>query len=212
MITTARIVSYDGTSLIIKPDESIDRELLQKNVECLEIRLKDGREISNKQRRKVFAIIRDIAKWSGHDPEYIRQFMTWEYVEHCEGEWFSLSDVDMTTARHFITHLIEFCFMHSVPTRKSLLEETDDISRYLYLCLEHRKCAICNAPAEVHHVDRIGMGRNRNTISHLGMRAIALCRQHHDQTETGEAEMFALYHVYGIPLDEYLCKKLHLRR
>ena len=67
----------------------------------------------------------------------------------------------MTTAKSFINYLIEFCFHWSVPTKDSLLNQTDDISKYLYLCLANRRCAICNKPAEVHHVDRIGMGRDR---------------------------------------------------
>ena len=110
----------------------------------------------------------------------------------------------------FISYLINFCFANDVPTRDTLLHNCEDIYKYLYMCLEHRKCAICNAPAEIHHVDRIGMGRNRNKINHLGLRAIALCRKHHDETEIRERELFEENHIYGIKLDKYLCKVLKL--
>ena len=61
MIATAKIVGYDGELLTVKPLVAIDRELLQKQVDIIEIRLTDGREISAEQRRKIFALVREIA-------------------------------------------------------------------------------------------------------------------------------------------------------
>ena len=119
---------------------------------------------------------------------------------------------DMTTAREFITYLIQFCFHWGVPTKDSLLTQTDDIGKYLYLCLENRRCAICNQPAEVHHVDRVGMGRDREAIVHVGLNAIALCRRHHEEAHRREKALFADYHIYGIKLDRHLCKVLSLNQ
>ena len=211
MITTAKIVGYDGEVLSVKPLISIDRELLQKQVDVIEIRLTDGREISAEQRRKVFALIRDIAVWCGHEPEYIRKFLTFDFRLEKGIEPFSLSDCDMSTARDFISYLIDFCFYHSVPTRDTLLNQTDDIGRYLYSCLEHRRCAVCNEKADVHHTTAVGMGRNRDEIVHIGMEAIALCRKHHQQAHTEGKAFFDKHHIYGIKLDEYLCTVLGLR-
>lgn len=212
MITEGRIIRYEGNQLLIECREPIDRELAQKLVRTVEIRLDDGRTISAAQRRKIFAMIRDIALWSGHEPEYLRMFLEWDFCLKKSVESFSLHDVDMSTAREFITYLIEFCFRHNVPTKDTLLNETDDIGKYLYLCLEHRKCAICNAPAQVHHVDRIGMGRNREEMVHVGLNAIALCPIHHEEAHMDERGLFQWYHVYGIKLDRYLCDKLKLGR
>lgn len=210
MITTAKIQSYDGKQLILLPNEPLDREILQKQVESIEIRLNDGRTISADQRRKIFATIRDISLWSGHEPEYLRSYLTWDYIQKNELDWFSLSNTDMTTAKEFLNYLIDFCFDWDVPTKDTLLNQTDDIGKYLYLCLEHRKCAICNKRADVHHVDVVGMGRNREKIVHIGMRAIALCREHHEEAHQRQNELFAEHHIYGIKLDEYLCKCLSL--
>ena len=124
---------------------------------------------------------------------------------------FSLSNVDMTTSKEFINYLIEFCFQHNIGTKDTLLTQTDDIGKYLYQCLEYRKCAICNKLADVHHVDRVGMGMNRQEIAHVGMKAIALCREHHMQAHQNEKRLFDAYHVYGIKLDSYLCKRLNLK-
>lgn len=211
MIVNAAIKSYDGHDLLLVPEEPIGIELEQKKIERVELRLDDGRTISNDQRKKIFAVIRDIGLWNGDEPEYLRGYLTWDF---CRKKWiepFSLSDVDMTTAREFLTYLIDFCFIHNIPTRDTLLNQTDDIGKYLYLCLAHRKCAICNAKAQVHHVDRIGMGRDREEIVHVGLRAIALCEKHHDLAHHDEKALFAKHHVYGIKLDEYLCQVLRLK-
>lgn len=212
MTVTAKIIGYNGETLLVKPLVPIDRELLQKQVDEIEIRLNDGRELSAEQRRKIFAIIRDISAWSGHEPEYIRGFTTFEYRLMNGLEPFSLSTCDMTTAREYINYLIEFCFIQGVPTRDTLLNRTDDINKYLYSCLEYRRCAVCNDKADIHHINTVGMGRDRDTIIHLGMEAIALCRKHHVQAHKLGKSFFDKYHIYGIKLDEYLCKKLNLRR
>lgn len=210
MITTAKILRIADGQLVIAPTEDISREIQQKNIRMVELRLDDGRTISAEQRRKIFAIIRDIALWSGHEPEYLRPLLTWDFCCKYKSDFFSLSDVDLTTAKDFITYLIDFCFYFNVPTKDTLLNETDDISKYLYLCLEHRKCAICNKHAEVHLVDRIGMGRDREKIVHIGLKAIALCREHHDEAHIREKELFAENFIYGIKLDKYLCDVLNL--
>lgn len=212
MIATAKIVGYDGEILRVKPLSPIDRELLQKQVDSIEIRLTDGREISADQRRKIFALVRDIASWSGEEPEYIRKFTTFEYRITNGIEPFSLSDCDMSTAKEYITYLIDFCFRHCVPTRDTLLNRTDDIDKYLYSCLAYRKCAVCNAKADVHHIDTVGMGRDRVGINHIGMEAIALCREHHQKAHTKGQAFFDKYHIYGIKLDSNLCKILNLRK
>lgn len=212
MITTAKIVSYDGEYMTIKPLGAIDRELLQKQVNSVEIRLADGREISADQRKKIFAIVRDISVWCGHEPEYIRSYTEFDFRLKNGLEPFSLSNCEMTTAKEFISYLIDFCFTHRVPTKDTLLNQTDDISKYLYLCLEHRRCAVCNAKADVHHIDTVGMGNNRNEISHIGKYAIALCRKHHIQAHQQGKSFFEKWHIYGIKLDAYLCDKLNLKK
>lgn len=192
MITSANIVSYDGYNLIVRPHERIGRELAQKQVHEIELRIVDGRTISAEQRRKIYAIIRDIAFWCGDNPEWIKEYFKFNFCGEFGIEYFSLSDCEKSVARD------------------TLLNVTDDIGRYLYSCLENRKCAICNAPGEVHHVDRIGMGRDREQIVHIGLKAICLCRKHHDEAHRHEKELFDKYKIYGIELDEYLCTKLKL--
>ena len=185
----------------------------KQNIRKCEVRFDDGRTISAEQRKKAYAIIGDIAEWSGHTPpEFEKDLLKNDFIKTFGIEYFSLSNCTMTTAREFINFLIDFCFENNISTCDTMLNRTDDIKYYLYSCIANRKCCICNEKAEIHHCEgsKVGMGFNRNEISNLGRSAIALCRKHHNQAHSSEKEFFEKYHVYGIKLDEYLLKKVKL--
>lgn len=183
----------------------------QQITDC-EVRFDDGRTISAEQRRKAYALINDISNWSGHLPEPLKEWFKYDYIAATGADYFSLSDCTVTTGREFISYLIDFCFDYCVPTTDTLLNRTDDMGRYLYACLAHRKCAVCNEKGEVHHItgSKVGMGFNRKNINHLGCSAITLCRKHHWQAHNGEKDFFEKYHLFGVALDDYLIKELGL--
>ena len=201
----------DGIITIQAPIEHPEM-IARQHITQAEIRLSDGRRISPEQRRKTYALFRDISLHTGYTPEYIKELFKCLFLAETGGEPFSLSDVDMTTARKFITFLIDFCLEWDVPCMDSLLGITEDISHYLYKCLELRKCAICGKHADVHHIDAIGMGNDRKEKPQLGARCIALCRKHHRQChDMGNESFLSLYHAYGIKLDHYLCRVLKIK-
>nr|DAK92716.1 MAG TPA: Putative HNHc nuclease [Caudoviricetes sp.] len=215
MTTTGKIVSCEGDTLTVKLSEPLSREISRMESDTVEIRLNDGRSITAEQRRAVFATIRDISLWSGHDPEYLRAFLTWDFCWKSERDPFSLSDCPITTAREFLNYLIDFCLTWSVPTKESLSNRTDDGGRYMYYCIEHAKCAVCNMPGEVHHIDTVGAnGGNRRTIDHRGLRAVCLCRLHHTEAHQNEREFLEKHHIEPIKLDAYLCRirSLNIRK
>lgn len=201
----------DNCVFVVVPMENI-HTIDKQDITSCEVKFSDGRHITPEQRKKIYALMGEIADWSGHMPEFVKERMKYGFIESSGEEYFSLADCSVTTARQFINYLIDFCFLNNVPTRDSLLDVTDDISHYLYACLATRKCAICNDRAEIHHCEgsRVGMGFNRRRIDNLGRRAIALCRKHHSQAHIYEKEFFDKYHVYGVKLDRYLLKKLKL--
>ena len=92
MIVTAKIEKLENGKLVLKPDVDISRFLAQKRPRRVEVRLDDGRTISADQRRKIFAIIRDISLWSGQEPEELRLYLEWDFCSRCLREWFSLSN------------------------------------------------------------------------------------------------------------------------
>lgn len=209
--TTGYIKYYDGESLTVIVPYTDDRKLLKQGITECEIALTDGRSISAAQRKKAYATIRDIALHTGDVPEYVKEHLKFMFCAESGIECFSLSDCDMSTAREFISYVLEFAILWGVPLSDTALNRTDDIGRYLYFCLENRVCAVCGKKADVHHVDHVGMGRDRDTIIHIGMRAEALCREHHTEChDKGQHSFDELYHIYGIELDEWLCDKLGL--
>ena len=188
----------------------------------VEIILPDGRRISPEQRRKCYALIGEIAEYVNgvRNAETIndtKNDMKWDFVlkrmESQERQLFSLSNCDMTTAREFITYIIDFIIRHDIPTKVSLLEHCEDVGRYVYSSILHRKCCVCGKKADIHHVgfDRIGMGNDRNKVHHVGREVIPLCRTHHDECHHDEKGFIAKYHLQTIKLDESLCKKLKLK-
>ena len=146
----------------------------------VEIILPDGRRISPEQRRKCYAIIKEISDFvngrhEADDIEETKEIMKWDFLlsrfESQERKLFSLSNVDVTTARNFIDYLLEFCVKNDVPMQISQLEYCEDISKYIYACIMARKCAVCGRnEAHIHHCEgsRIGKGNDRNKVHQLG--------------------------------------------
>lgn len=214
MILTGQIVGSTETEILISA--SYPNYLVEKlHLDTVEIIIKDGRNISTDQRKKIYATLRDISLHTGHEIEDLKSIFKANYIAKTGDEWFSLSNVDMTTASKFLQFLVDFCLVWSIPSKDSYLDRSPDVGRYLYMCLATRTCAICGKRAEVHHAgeDRIGMGRDRDQISHLGKKAVALCQGHHEFMihTMPESEFFEKHHIWPIRLDEHLCKQLGLR-
>lgn len=202
-----KILDYNGKRLIISAPFT-DTELLSKQsiVDC-EVILSDGRHITPSQRKYIYAMLRDIGFYSGHEADYLKDYFKADYISQTGESWFSLSNCSMTQANGLIEILIQFCIEWNIPTKDNLINFAPDISKYLYMCLKNKVCCVCRQKAELHHVDRVGMGRDRNEITQLGMRAMPLTRKYHNEAHTlGQAQFNAKYHVYGIALNEELCR------
>ncbi len=183
--------------------------------EC-RIALKDSRRITNEQRRKAYALLNEIADYMGEMSDWVKNLFKLKFEHELQRELadsiFSLSDCDVTTAREFITYLIDFILAHDIPTKVPLSELCDDIRKYVYSCLKHKKCAVCGRKAELHHVDAVGMGNNRNEIVHDGMRVLPLCREHHSEAHgRTKPDFLSKYHLETVRLDKELCKKWKLK-
>lgn len=184
----------------------------------------DGRSITPEQRRKAWALVGEISAAYGYlsagDKEQLnadmkRQFLI-QRIDDLTAEAikkFSLGDCDQTTARLYITYLIDFVIEHDIPTKELTTELCEDIEAYVYQCALYNRCAVCRKPADLHHIDRIGMGRNRNDIVHVGMQAITLCRAHHQEAhQHGDNALLDKYHLIPIVIDEKIAKAHKLKR
>lgn len=187
--------------------------------ECL-VQMKDSRPLSDKQRRTCYALIGAISDYTGmgKDPakEWLKIKFLLEDLEATADQLFSLSNAPMSLVCAFQRFLVRFILDWDIPTNFSLLDMVDDVPDYIYACLIAKKCCITGRGATLHHVDRVGIGRDRTDILHEGMEALPLSPELHAEAHTmTDQQFFDKYHLPGgIVLDKTLCRiwKLKARR
>ena len=175
----------------------------------------DRDEITADQRKKIFAINGEIAQWSAHDPEYTRKNLTADFlranIERLQMSALSLAisgNCDKGTASMFIEFLINFCLENDVPTSQPLREYADDLEKFTYSALLHKRCLICGRKADLHHVDAVGMGYNRQTKPQIGALVMPLCREHHSEWHTiGRTAFEERYHAVPVRMDKRIANK-----
>ena len=108
------ITQDDGTTTVVIENVEIDNKtsLLLDNdleVEC-EVKLVDPFLITDKQRRKVFALCNDIESYTGQPREYMRE-MFQDYVTFLYGydKHISLSNCSREQARQVIEVILDWC-------------------------------------------------------------------------------------------------------
>lgn len=134
--------------IISVPIKGLGEVLSKKKIKDAEIRLDDGRHISADQRKKAYATIRDIASYTGYLPEEQKEWLKYLHIVKTGCGYFSLADCSMDTAREFINTILEYAVENGIPLTDNAVERTDDINRYLYFCIKHKKCAICGRDGE----------------------------------------------------------------
>lgn len=194
----------NGTEIIIRiPDKKIGEFLSQKCIKKAEMRFDDGRIISIEQRKKAYATIRDIADYTGYLPEEQKEWLKYLYIQKTGDDYISLSDCSMDQAREFINVILEYAIESGIQLSEHAINRTDDIGKYLYFCIKHKKCAICGQAGEIHHEDAIGMGNDRKTLDDSNHKKICLCRKHHTIAHQMGVDRFTkMYKVYGIIVKE----------
>lgn len=214
-------VREDGRVIITAGLPDLDRALLRQ-YKKVEIILPDGRRISAEQRRKVYALLGEIAEYvdgirNADTIEEQKRLLKMEFMlkrmGSAERRMFSLSDCDMSTAREFITYLIDFIVRNDIPTSVPLREQCEDIEKYVYACLMAKKCAVCGKSADLHHVSAIGAGRDRREVYQIGMEVLPLCREHHTESHSiGQDSFLDKYHLVPVKLTKEIGKRYRLTK
>ena len=159
--------------------------------------------ITREQQKMIYALIYDI----GHSLEGLTRdnrtelaalkitLKTQFVASNPAYEMFSMSNCDKTLATDFIEWLLVFVLENDV--QLSFTPDGVDLGdKYYYGCIKNLKCAICGQHGEIHHIDAIGMGRNRNNYDDSEHDKICLCRKHHTEAETiGKFTFYDKYHV-----------------
>ncbi len=176
-------------------------------VEC-DVIVSDPYKITDKQRRKVFAMIRDIFNHYGQPMDYLR-YMFQKQLEFMKGyEPISLSNCSRRQASELIDLILDFIFTNNIPIHKATSELMSGDKYFIYKSTINRICVVCGAEnADLAHYQAVGRGRNRNRIDHYGNKVLALCRFHHNQQHNKGMDSFnKLHHLENawVDVDEKL--------
>lgn len=198
-IQRSRLKDGNTEIVAVAAGSQLQEILTRKDSRAAELTVYDGRTITPDQRKKIYAMMNDISAWTGYYPDELKARMKFLYIEKTGKEMFSLAACSVDVARQFLDVIIDFSLENGIPLRESGLERTGDIYNYLVSCIYHRKCCICGKSADIHHVEAIGMGRDRRHYDDSDHEVIALCRCHHALAhQKGRLEFFRLYHVFGV--------------
>lgn len=161
------------------------------------VEIQDGKRITVKQRKKIFALVNDIEAHTGNPRDWLRE-MFQDYVTFLNGhsKRLSLSDCTRKQAGELIDVILEWVFVNDIPLNYKTSDLMKQDQTFLYLATVHRKCVICGKHAELAHYHAVGRGRNRRKIDHTDNKVLALCSNHHrEQHNMGMDSFNAKYHL-----------------
>lgn len=151
---TGIIKSIENGKAIIEVDLGKEEYLLkkQKIIEC-EVAFTDGRKISVQQRKYIYSIIKDIAAHTGLDNEPMKEAMKNQFCLRTGNDDFSLSTVDMSTAKAFLDFLVAFCVENDIETKLVLSNIADSSYKYVYACAMNNKCCLTGKEAVIYNIE-----------------------------------------------------------
>ena len=176
------------------------------------VEIQDGKKITVKQRKKVFALLNDIEAHTGSPREDMKEMFT-DFIVTLNGysKRLSLSDCTRKQAGELIDTIMAWVFQNDIPLNYKTSDLMKNDQTFLYLATVHRKCVICGKHGELAHYHAVGRGRNRRKIDHTDNRVLALCHFHHKQQHDMGMDSFnAKYHLTDswVSVDERLNKML----
>lgn len=179
------ITQDDGTTTVVIEGVELENKtslLLDNGYEIdVDVRVSDPFKITDKQRRKIFALVKDIEAHTGQPFEYMRE-MFQNYVSFLYGyeKRVSLSDCTREQAKQVIEVILDWVFHNNIPLNYKTSDLLKNDKAFLYWSTVNRNCVICGTPrAELAHYHAVGRGRNRHKINHIGNKVLALCPSHH---------------------------------
>ena len=176
----------DGTYSVVATGVELEQshiDLLENGYSLIaEVEVPDNKKLSIEQRKKIFALCRDIELHWGEPVESLRKRFQAE-LEIMNGyEEISLRDCSMRVARELIELIIAFMFHHQIPMRVETSKLLSGDKAMLYWATVNRNCVLCGkSNADLAHHYAIGRGVNRKKMQHYDYEVLALCRFHHQE-------------------------------
>lgn len=211
------IIQDDGTTTVVIEGVELDNKtslLLDNGFEVeVDVQVVDPFRITDKQRRKIFALVKDIEAHTGSPMDYMRHLFI-EYVRTYYGydKRISLSDCTRTQASQIIEVTLDWIFHNDIPLAFKTSDLLKSDKSFLYWSTVNRNCVICGTPrAELAHYHAVGRGRNRRKIDHTDNKVLALCSRHHkEQHQIGMDSFNEKYKLHDswVSVDERLNRML----
>lgn len=212
----------------IKERITIECERLPERTEEITFSIKDKQYITPKQRAMIYALCRDIARYThGTDLTYDeirRELLSYFAIANdLDSVSMKSSEMSRTTARELIYYVLGYMLYHDIELSEENHKQFLNNEGYVYQLVLKRKCVCCGQQgAHIHHVggyedefdehhasSRVGMGNNRQTIEHIGKQILPLCYKHHNEAHSrGDNYLFKQYHIVPVIVDERLEKKI----
>lgn len=185
-----RITRYqrdnDGTYSVVATGVELEQshiDLLENGYSLIaEVEVPDNKKLSIEQRKKIFALCRDIELHWGEPVESLRKRFQAELKIMNGYEEISLRDCSMRIASELIELIIAFMFHHQIPMRVETSKLLSGDKAMLYWATVNRNCVLCGeSNADLAHHYAIGRGANRKKMQHYDYEVLALCREHHSE-------------------------------
>lgn len=211
------ITEDDGTTTVVISGVELGNKetlLLDNGLEVeVDVQVVDPFKITDKQRRKIFALCNDIEAHTGQPRDYMRYlFMDYVCVLYGYDKGISLSDCTRQQASQIIEVTLDWIFYNDIPLSYKTSDLLKNDKSYLYWSTVNRHCVICQKPhAELAHYHAVGRGRNRRKINHIGNQVLALCSSHHrEQHQIGMDSFNEKYKLHDswVDVDERLNRML----
>ena len=196
------ITEDDGTTTVVISGVELDNKtslLLNNGFEVeVDIQVVDPFKITGKQRRKIFALVKDIEAHTGQPMDYMRHLFI-EFVRTYYGydKHISLSDCTRTQANQIIEVTLDWIFHNDIPLAYKTSDLLKQDKSFLYWATVNRNCIICGKQnSQIAHYHAVGRGRNRKKIEHFDNKVLALCNFHHkEQHDIGIDSFNEKYHL-----------------
>lgn len=210
-----KLQGIKGDEVTIKLDDELNMYRLNRFAShqqpTVHLDIDDGRKISPDQRKKIFAMLRDMAIFTGYDVRDMEQWIKYYYYAQTGSEAFSMADCSMDTANKFLTFILDFCFANDIPFKTKTWDIIPTDYHLAMQCIRYRKCVICGQPhSDIDHYTPVGRG-SRKLVDHRKLYFECLCRKHHtERHQLGAKSFIEKYHIRPIKLSEDDLIALHI--
>jgi len=146
---------------------------------------------SERQLKFVHAMFGDIADQTGYTKNEVKDMLK------KKAEVDSVATIDAEGMDRLIDITLEFVKENDITLNVKTVEQME-AEQHVDLCVYKKVCLICGKPADTHHVDKIGMGRERKAVdkANPNLKKLPLCREHHSELHSTDTYTFRnLYHL-----------------